>query len=183
MPQKRIPKISAIIENSPYIGLFLLLILGGVGVPLFPEDATFILCGVLINARIVKAIPALSILYVGVLMADLMIYSFGKKYGRSAVTHRWCRRLLPPAKLLKLEGKFRQKGIYLILLGRHFIGVRFQILLVSGIMRMPTLKFLITDALTVTLTIALWTAVGYGGGHGLQDLGIHIIRKIFPLQT
>jgi len=127
--------------------------------------------------------PALMVLYIGVLIADFMIYSFGKKYGRSVVTRKWCRRFLPPTKLLKLEEKFRRKGIYLILLGRHFIGVRFQILLVSGIMRMPTLKFLITDALTVTLTIALWTAVGYGGGHGLHDLGIHVIRKIFSPQA
>ncbi len=182
MLKKRIPQISAVIENSPYFGLFLLLILGGVGVPLFPEDATFILCGVLISASIVRVIPALSVLYVGVLLADLMIYSFGKKYGRSVVTQKWFHRLLPPAILLKLEEKFKQKGIYLILLGRHFIGVRVQVLLVSGIMRMPTLKFLITDALTVTVTIALWTAVGYGGSHGLQDLGIMIITKISSFQ-
>jgi len=171
-------QISAIVENSPYIGLFLLLILGGLGFPFFPEDATFILCGVFISSSAVKVIPAIGVLYVGVLVADFMIYSFGRKCGRKVVRHRYLRRLLPPERLAKLEQKFKEKGIYLLVLGRHFIGVRSQVIIVSGIMKMPALKFLIIDGLTATLTIAFWTAIGYGGTHGLQSFGIDLIRRI-----
>ena len=88
--------ITALIENSPYIGLFVLLILGGIGVPFFPEDATFILCGFLIQARTVKTIPALLVIYIGVLIADFIIYSFGRNYGRMVVRHRWFHRFLSP---------------------------------------------------------------------------------------
>ena len=166
--------ITALIENSPYIGLFVLLILGGIGVPLFPEDATFILCGFLIQAQTVKAIPALLVVYVGVLIADFILYSFGKKYGRMVVCHKWFNRFLSPEKLTDLEARFKRKGIFVILLGRHFIGLRAQIFIVSGIMRMHPLKFLLTDAVAVTFTIAVMVLIGYLGGHSLKDLGIDI---------
>jgi membrane protein DedA with SNARE-associated domain len=167
---------TALIANSPYIGLFVLLILGGIGVPLFPEDATFILCGFLIQARTVKTVPALLVIYIGVLIADFILYSFGRKYGRMVVCHRWFHRFLSPEKLTELEGRYKRKGIFVILFGRHFIGLRVQIFIVSGIMRMHPLKFLLADAVTVIFTIAVMVSIGYVGGHSLKDLGIHISK-------
>lgn len=168
--------ITTLLANYPYIGLFVLLILGGIGVPFFPEDATFILCGFLIQAQTVKAIPALLIIYIGVLIADFIIYSFGRKYGRMIVCHRWFHKLLSPEKLQDLEDRYKRKGIFFILFGRHFIGIRVQIFIVSGIMRMHPLKFLLTDGITVTFTIAVMVMIGYVGGHSLKDLGIHISK-------
>ena len=75
-----------------------------------------------------------------------------------------------------LEDKFRKKGILIILLGRHFIGLRTQIFLVSGIMKMHPLKFLLADAFTVTFTIAVMVSIGFVGGHGLKDIGIDVRR-------
>ena len=154
----------------------MLLILGGIGVPFFPEDATFILCGFLIQSRTVKTIPALLVIYIGVLIADFILYSFGRKYGRKVVRHKWFHRFLSPERLQDLEDRYKTKGIFFILLGRHFIGLRAQIFIVSGIMRMHPLKFLITDAITVTFTIAVMVMIGYVGGHSLKDLGIHISK-------
>ena len=164
---------TVLIENSPYIGLFALLILGGIGLP-FPEDATFILCGFLIQAQTVKTVPALLVIYLGVLIADFILYSFGRKYGRMVVSHRRFHRFLSPEKLTDLEKRFKRKGIFFILLGRHFIGLRAQIFIVSGIMRMHPLKFLLTDAVAVTFTIAVMVSIGYAGGHSLKDLGIDV---------
>jgi len=164
---------TVLIENFPYIGLFALLILGGIGLP-FPEDATFILCGFLIQGQTVKTVPALLVIYLGVLIADFILYSFGRKYGRMVVSHRRFHRFLSPEKLTDLEKRFKRKGIFFILLGRHFIGLRAQIFIVSGIMRMHPLKFLLTDAVAVTFTIAVMVSIGYAGGHSLKDLGIDV---------
>ena len=168
--------VTTLIANSPYVGLFVLLILGGFGIPIFPEDATFILCGFLINSQKVKTVPALFVVYAGVLIADCIIYALGKKYGRMVVRHRWFHGLISPDKLIDLEDSFKKKGVLIILLGRHFIGLRVQIFIVSGIMRMNPLKFLLADAVTVTFTIAVMVMIGYLGGHSLKDLGIDIIR-------
>jgi membrane protein DedA with SNARE-associated domain len=116
--------------------------------------------------------PALLTIYIGVLIADFILYLFGRKYGRMVVCHKWFQKLLPPERLVMLEEKYKMKGILFILFGRHFLGLRAQIFLVSGVMRMHPLKFLLTDAITVTFTIALMVSIGYAGGHSLKDIGI-----------
>ncbi|MGC1403899.1 MAG: DedA family protein, partial [Thermodesulfobacteriota bacterium] len=133
------------IENFPYLGMFVLLILGGVGLP-FPEDATLIMCGLLISTQVVRPIPALLTVYAGLLIADLTLHFIGRKYGRQIVAHRRFRKIISPERLSYLEEKFNQRGVLFILMGRHFFGLRAQIFLVSGVMRMPSLKFLLADA-------------------------------------
>lgn len=49
--------ISGLVEHFPYLGLLVLLVLGGLGLP-FPEDTTLILCGFLISTKVVKLFPA-----------------------------------------------------------------------------------------------------------------------------
>ena len=92
------------------------------------------------------------------------------------VCHRWFQRLLSTEKLVILEGKFKKRGVVFILLGRHFIGIRAQIFLVSGVMKMHPLKFLLADAFTVIFTIVLMVSIGYVGGHSLKDIGIDTSR-------
>jgi membrane protein DedA with SNARE-associated domain len=163
------------IEHFPYIGLFLLLLLGGVGLP-FPEDATLILCGFFISTGVVKPIPVLITVYVGLLIADLSLHFIGKKYGRQVVTHRRFHKLISPERLSFLEEKFNRKGILIILLGRHVAGLRAQIFLVSGIMRMPALKFLITDAVSSLFTMALMIGAGYWGGNSIKFIRQGIVK-------
>ena len=157
------------IENFPYLGMFVLLILGGVGLP-FPEDATLIMCGLLISTQVVRPIPALLTVYAGLLIADLTLHFIGRKYGRQIVTHRRFRKIISPERLSYLEEKFNQRGVLFILMGRHFFGLRAQIFLVSGVMRMPSLKFLLADAFSSIFTIALMAGAGYLGGNSLGVL-------------
>ncbi len=166
---------SAIIEHFPYIGLFILLVLGGIGFP-FPEDATLILCGFLISTNVVEPFPALIVVYSGLLIVDFFLYSVGKKYGRKIVTHKRFHKVISPERLSKLEDKFDKRGILLILVGRHLVGLRAQLMIVSGVMRMPPLKFLIADAISSLLTIALWGGIGYIGGNSLEIIKKDITR-------
>jgi membrane protein DedA with SNARE-associated domain len=163
------------IEHFPYLGLFSLLILGGIGLP-FPEDATLILCGFLISTQVVKPFPALITVYAGLLIADLTLHFIGKKYGRKVVTHRRFRKLISSERLSFLEEKFNRRGILIILLGRHVAGLRAQIFLVSGIMRMPALKFLVTDAVSSLFTMALMIGVGFWGGNSLKFIKQGMVR-------
>jgi membrane protein DedA with SNARE-associated domain len=158
---------SLLLEHFPYLGLFILLILGGIGFP-FPEDTTLILCGFLIATGIIKPIPALVVVYSGLLFADFFLYSIGKKYGHSIVDHAKFQKIISHKNLLKLEDKFHKGEILFILFGRHLIGLRAQIFIVSGIMKMHPLKFLITDAFSSLFTIALMVGAGYVGGNSLQ---------------
>ena len=159
--------ISGLVEHFPYIGLFLLLVLGGVGLPL-PEDTTLILCGFMISTEVVNPIYALFVVYLGILITDFGLYSVGKKYGRKIVSHRRFHKIISAQRLLLLQDKFRRKGILFILVGRHIAGLRAQIFLTAGVMRMPAVKFLVADAVSSLFTIAIMVGAGYAGGHSLQ---------------
>jgi len=153
----------------------MLLILGGIGFP-FPEDTTLILCGFLISHEIVRAVPALAMVYSGILITDFSLYLVGKKYGKAVITHKRFRRFLSPEKIARLEDKFRERGILVILFGRQLVGLRAQIFIVAGITGMPALRFLAVDSVTAILTIALMAGAGYMGGQSLEIIKNDVTR-------
>lgn len=163
------------LEHVPYLGLFLLLILGGIGLP-FPEDATLILCGFLISSNVVKPLPALLIVYTGLLTADFSLYIIGKRYGRMVVTHKRFHKIISPERLSGLETKFNKRGVIVILIGRHLVGLRAQIFLVAGVVRMSVLKFLLADGISAIFTMAIMIGAGYIGGNSLQVIKRDITR-------
>jgi membrane protein DedA with SNARE-associated domain len=164
--------ITPIAEHFPYLGLFTLLILGGIGFP-FPEGGTLILCGLLISANVIKPIYTLVIAYSGVLIGDFLFYSFGRKYGRMIITHRMFRKILSPKRLEILADKFNKWGILFIFIGGRLIG---EVFLVAGILKMPRWKFIIIDALSSLFTVVIWIGLGYVGGHTLQIIREDIVR-------
>ncbi|MBI5050203.1 MAG: DedA family protein [Nitrospirae bacterium] len=161
--------------HFPYIGLFILLILGGIGFP-FPEDMTLILCGFLIFHDVVKPIFALLVVYAGLLITDFSLYFVGKKYGCMIVNHKRFRKIISSERLSRLESKFNKRGVFVILIGRHLVGLRAQIFLAAGVMRMSALKFIMADAVSSILTIVLMVGLGYAGGNSLEVIKNDITR-------
>jgi membrane protein DedA with SNARE-associated domain len=157
------PYVDFLMQHSPSLGLLLLLVLGAVGLP-FPEDMTLLLCGFLISRRAADPVSALICVYLGLLLSDFIIYSLGRKYGRKIVTHRRFRRILPPERLEKMSRMFERRGRLVILLGRHFAGLRAQIFLTAGISDMPARSFLVSDAAAALVTLGLLGGLGYTGG-------------------
>jgi len=168
-------EIGTLIEHFPYFGIFVLLILGGIGLP-FPEDATLILSGFLIAHEVINPFPAFLVIYPSLLITDFFLYSVGKKYGRMVVEHKRFRRIISPDRLSKLEDKFKRRDVWVVLVGRHLLGLRAQIFLVAGVMRMSPVKFLLADAATSLFTIALMGAIGYAGGNSIQILKREVTR-------
>src|SRR5512139_1708273 len=164
-----------IVSQYRYTGLFLLLMLGGIGLPV-PEDATLILSGFLVSQEFIKPLATLATVYPGLLIADSLLYFFGRRFGRSLVERKRFRHILPPEKLSELEAKFGSRGSSLILFGRHIAGLRIQLFLAAGILRMPYRTFLLTDALSALFTIAVMTGIGYAGGNSLQVIQKDISR-------
>jgi len=166
---------ASFINHFPYLGIFLLLILGGVGLP-FPEDATLLLSGFLMAHYVIIPLPAFLVVYSGLLITDFSLYLVGKKYGRRIVEHKRFRKIISPNRLSKLEEKFKKWGSLVVFFGRHIWGFRAQIFLVSGVMKMSATKFLVADAISALFTIGLWGGVGYLGGNSVQVLKKDITR-------
>jgi membrane-associated protein len=105
------------------------------------------------------------------LITDFFVFFVGKRYARMLVQHKRFGKLISPKKLLKFEEKFRRRGALVVLFGRHILGLRTPLFLAAGLTRMSVTKFLIVDAATAFLTVALiW------GGPGL--LGDDLIERL-----
>jgi membrane protein DedA with SNARE-associated domain len=168
-------EVTTFVDHFPYLGVFLLLILGGIGLP-FPEDTTLILSGFLIAHYVMKPIPAFLVIYPSLLITDFFLYLVGKKYGRRVVEHKRFRKVISSDRLSQIEEKFRKWGVWVVLVGRHIVGLRAQIFLVAGVMKMGAIKFLIADGASSLITIALMIGIGYVGGNSIQVLKKDLAR-------
>jgi len=170
------------IQHFPYLGLFILLVLGTLGLP-FPEDGILLLGGFLAAHDVVKPLPVFLAIYSGLLITDFLLYSVGKKYGRHLVEHKRFRKIITADRLSKLEEKFKKWGILVVFFGRHLLGLRAQIFLVAGVMKMSCKKFLMVDGTSALFTITLWGGLGYLGGNSVQKLtkNIRNLELIFIL--
>jgi len=164
-----------IIQHFTYFGIFCLLILNGLGLP-FPEDGVLIISGFLLAHGIIKLIPALLVIYPSLLLADFILYSIGKKYGTMIIEHKKFSKIVSAATISKFEDKFIRWGALVVFFGRHFVGFRAPIFLISGIVSIPCLKFLIADGLSAIFTISVMLGLGYVGGNTLQLLRKDITR-------
>jgi membrane protein DedA with SNARE-associated domain len=164
-----IAEVTSVVQQFPYAGIFLLLTLGAIGLPV-PEDATLFLCGVLISQGAVHPVPAFLAAYTGALASDFIIFSIGRKYGRRLVAHRKFQWILSPEKLRTAENKFKKFGPLLILLGRHILGFRANLIFVAGTMGFPPYKFLLIDSVAAALTVTFMVMAGYTGGTWLRHI-------------
>lgn len=166
---------ATLIDHFPYLGIFILLVLGDIGLP-FPEDATLLLSGFLIASGIIQLIPTLFIIYPSLLGTDFFLYLIGRKYGRRVVAHRRFRRIISPERISKFEKKFKKWGILVVFFGRHLLGIRAQVFLTAGILRMSAIRFILADAASAILTVAIMVGLGYWGGTSIQILKKDIRR-------
>jgi len=158
--------IPGLVGHFHYFGLFVLLVLAGIGFP-FPEGITLMLCGFLISHDIIRPLYALIVVFTGILTGDLLIFFLGRKYGHKVVTLKIFHRILSPQRLSSLENTFDRRKILYILLGRYLGS---SVFLVAGILRIPYLRFLGLDIVSSFLAISLFVGAGYLGGKSIRVL-------------
>jgi len=163
------------VEHFSYLGLFVLLILGTLGFP-FPEDSILILNGFLVARYVVDPLAASFVVYAGLLLTDYSLYWVGRTYGRGVIEVTRFRKIMTPERLSRLEVEFQRWGGFVVFFGRLLLGLRAQVFLAAGILRMSRIKFLIFDGLPAAIMLVFWGAVGFYGDHGIQTVQTKIRR-------
>jgi membrane protein DedA with SNARE-associated domain len=152
------------IEHLPHLGLFVILVLGGLGFP-FPEGVSLMLCGFLISTNIANPFILIPIALVGVLSGDMLSYLIGRRYGRAILKHRAFKKIVSQKRIDMFEEKLDRRGLLFIFFGGRFIS---GIFLVAGIMRMPPKKLLLCDTLSTLTGLIVWGGIGYMSAHSLK---------------
>jgi len=156
-----------LLDKFPYAGMSILLVLGEFGLP-FPEDIILIVAGASIAGGAIDLGPAILAIVPALLIADILLYSSGRKYGRPLIEKGKLGRIISPERIERLEAVFKRKGVYFILFGRSVAGLRAQLFLMAGVTGMPLKKFIIVDCLAATISVSVMLGIGYLGGSSLQ---------------
>jgi membrane protein DedA with SNARE-associated domain len=149
-----------LIGQLGYLGIALLLVLGGLGLPV-PEEAPIILAAVLSkNEKMWWPLAFVSCL-TGVLLGDFVVYFLGFFYGEKVLSLRLTRKFLTRAREAQIKGYFHRHGFKILILGRFAVGFRTAAYLTAGILKLPALKLFLTDLFAASLSTLLMFGLGY----------------------
>jgi len=183
--------VSGLFSRFNYIAPFTVLLLCGVGFPL-PEEVTLIGSGILLHKQEVEFVAITLTCCTAILLGDSIPFWLGRRWGMSALQHRWVRRILHPERLSKLEDRFREHGNWATFVCRFFAGVRIPGYFLAGTMRMSYPRFLVLDGLGVLISVPASIYLGKIFGsqmdllkHKLGDLhlilGFLILSLVFVI--
>lgn len=158
----------ALIGHTGYFGIFLVLVLGGLGLPA-PEEAVVVLAAVLSRKGSMHWIPALISCLSGVLVGDFVVYFLGYFYGEKVLSLRLTQKFLTREREAQIKGYFHRHGIKILILGRFAVGFRTAAYLTAGILRLPPLKLFLIDLCAASFSTFLMFGLGYAFASKVEE--------------
>ena len=148
------------VEQFTYLGIFAVLLLGSLGVPL-PEEMAIIAAAVLSHEGIIRWWLALPVCLLGVLSGDMVLYSVGRHWGEDVLNWRVVRLVLTLKREQWLQAAYRRHALKTIVTARHVMGLRAAAFLTAGMARVPFWKFVVADAGAAALGVPFLFGLAY----------------------
>jgi membrane protein DedA with SNARE-associated domain len=149
-----------IVEHFTYLGVFVVLLLASLGVPV-PEEMPIIAAAVLAHEGLARWWLALPVCVVGVLSGDVILYWVGHHWGERILAWRPVRLVLTPDREERLKSAYRRHAIKTIVTARHVVGLRAAAFLTAGIAQLPFGRFLLTDAVAAMISVPVTFGLAY----------------------
>jgi membrane protein DedA with SNARE-associated domain len=146
--------IDQFLEEFTYLGVFLVLFLAGLGVPI-PEEVPILASGVLAHEGLVRWWLALPVCLLGVLSGDVVLYWVGHHWGERVLGWRIVRRVLTREREEALKAGYHRHGVKIVFTARHVMGLRAAAFLTAGIARIPFGRFLLVDTAAAMIGVPL----------------------------
>lgn len=148
------------VDHFTYLGIFAVLLLGSLGVPI-PEEMAIIAAAVLSHEGLARWWLALPVCLVGVLSGDLVLYWVGRHWGANVLNWRVVRLVLTRKREQWLKAAYRRHALKTVVTARHVMGLRAAAFLTAGMARVPFWKFAVADAGTAALGVPLVFGLAY----------------------
>jgi len=148
------------VEHFRYLGIFAVLLLGSLGVPI-PEEMPIIAAAVMSHEGMVRWWLALPVCLLGVLSGDLVLYWAGWHWGERVLDWRAVRLVLTPRREQWLKAAYRRHALKTVVTARHVMGLRAAAFLTAGIARVPFWKFVVADAGAALLGVPFMFGLAY----------------------
>lgn len=166
------------IVDYPYLGVALLFLLCGMGLPL-PEEIVLIAGGYICAKFPDKAaLPWMMVWCAGaILSGDFLPYVLGRTFGPRLLRLRWLRVFATRKRLGSFDRWFRRRGDLVIFIARFLPGIRSVAFFTAGSMKMRLGRFLLLDSMGIVVIVPLLTWVGYHSA-GYIDVAIERVQQI-----
>ena len=142
------------------VGIFLLLVGGGVGLPL-PEDVTLLGAGVLARQHILGLRSVIVVGFLGVATADWIIYWVGRRYGSDIVAHPLLARLFGAGRLDSVRQAVERHGARAVFAARFLFGFRVVTFLAAGTFGVSPVRFGFAEAAGSAIFVPAMTTLGF----------------------
>jgi membrane protein DedA with SNARE-associated domain len=162
---------------------FALFASAGLGAP-FPEELLIVGAGIWTSQA--DRYPLLRWLMLpvciaGVLIADVLLYTIGLRYGTKLLEYRWAARFIPPQKRARIEENFKIHGVNILIFGRLLPGIRMPLFVTAGIMRLPFARFILADGIGAIVGNSLLFFLAFWFGDQFLELVKAAEGRLKPL--
>ncbi|HLW70253.1 MAG TPA: DedA family protein [Candidatus Binataceae bacterium] len=165
--------VSHYIQHFSYAGLFLTLLLCGLGLPV-PEDLALLTGGFLVYRGITSYPLTLAISFVGVVVGDNCLYFLGRRFGTGLVSYI---KIWPDShrRLERLKRFMDRHGHLAIFYARFLAGARALVYVTAGSLGIDFGRFVLYDSLGALISVPIVVTLGYRFGaqieHALAYIG------------
>ncbi len=168
-----------LIGQYGYLGIALVLILGGFGLPV-PEELPILAGAILSREGRMEAPLAFGACMVGVLVGDFVVYFLGYYYGERVLKLPIARKVLTRDRERQMKGYFHRHGFKILILGRFAVGFRTAAYLTAGILRLHPLRLFLTDLVAASLSTSLMFGLGWIFSHQIRQ-GIENFTQVLAV--
>jgi membrane protein DedA with SNARE-associated domain len=147
-----------------YALVFGILVGSGFGLPM-NEDLLLVTAAALTLSGVMSPWPLIAVAWCGLLIADGLIFHWGRVFGARLIEHRLLSHAVSPKRLVAMQDFMRRRGPAAIFLARFLPGVRTPVYLAAGSLRMPYRQQFLFDGLAAAVELPLLVfGVRYVGG-------------------
>jgi membrane protein DedA with SNARE-associated domain len=157
-----------LIAHWGYLALFLLVILGNIGLPV-PEETILVLAGYMCWRGELHLPVVLVIGVVSAVGGDNIGYWLGHRYGRAALERHSGWLLGHPRRLTMMQEFVARRGPLAVFVARFVPGLRFMAGPLAGALGMPFPTFFVANLLGALCYVPIVVGLGYAIGYGLGE--------------
>jgi membrane protein DedA with SNARE-associated domain len=152
--------VSSYIQHFTYAGLFAVLILCGMGLPI-PEDVALLAGGFLVHRGVVQYPMTLLVALLGVVAGDNCLYLLGRRFGTGLVAYLGIGRPRSQRQIQRLREFMHRYGHRAILYARFVAGLRALVYLTAGSLGVKFARFFIYDLAGALISVPIVVTLGY----------------------
>ena len=159
--------ISQYIEHFTYLGLFVVLLLCGLGLPI-PEDVALLAGGYMVHRGVTRYPITLVVALVGVVAGDNSLFFLGRRFGTGWVRYFGIGRPGRQVQIERIQAFMQRHGHRAIFYARFLAGLRALIYLSAGSFGVRPALFLLYDLLGAIISVPIVVTLGYLFGKQLE---------------